>query len=157
MSRKRPYMKTTKKQIVDWCIKNIDECHYPVDHTEMHSHCFRCGYQRATQRAHTVHWSTLDYDLKYDSPEYYRLLCDECHRLAPNCTDEDAMDKWIIESSKEWNPHKFYETYWRNREVFHNVMNKIGTHGFEELNEATCKWATEEMMKDERFFHTMLT
>ena len=47
---KRPDMKTTHKQIIEWGIKNIDERGYGVDASEMHSHCWRCGYEKHTER-----------------------------------------------------------------------------------------------------------
>ena len=153
---KRPPMKTTKKQIVDWCMKNIDECHYPVDASEMHSHCFRCGYQRATEKAHTVPWAKYNYDSKYDSPQYYRLLCSECHPEAPNVMEEihcewpnhhSIMDKWIIKSAKEFNGHLHYNTYWEHRNKFYELLDKTGQHGFEPMNKATMEWIMDEMLK----------
>lgn len=153
MSR-RPNMKTTKKQIVDWCMRNIDECGYPVDATEMNTHCFRCGYERGTERAHTVHWSTLNFDEKYDSPEYYRLLCSECHEEAPNVAEPEhlewpnhhsIMDNWIIESAKKFNPHFYYDVYWEVRDKVVEISSKLGTHGFNGLNKATLEWAKKQL------------
>lgn len=145
--RKRPDMKTTKKQIVDWCsnITNIDECSYPVDGSEMDTHCFRCAYPRETERAHIVPWAVLDYDPKYDSPKYYRLLCSECHAEAPNVVDENAMDKWIRETAKI--SEGMYEVYWDYREKLEELFDQTGTHGFELRNKSTLKWITEEFFK----------
>ena len=143
--RKRPDMKSTKKQIVDWCMSNIDECGYPVDASEMDTHCFRCGHERFTERAHTVPWAVLDYDPKYDSPEYYRLLCSECHAEAPNVVDEKAMDEWIKESSKI--SEGMYEVYWVYREKINELLEQTGTHGFEPRNASTWDWITKEFLK----------
>jgi len=143
--RKRPNMKTTKKQIVDWCQRNIDECGYPVDASEMDTHCFHCGYERPTQRAHTVPWAEYNYDPKYDSPEYYRLLCDQCHSLAPNVKDENAMDKWIVEDSRKYNPHGYYDYYWVIRDKIDEILSQTGQHGFEPMNDATMDWCWNEL------------
>ena len=140
----RPHMKTTKKQIVEWCQRNINECGYPVDASEMGTHCFHCGYERATERAHTVPWSKYDYDLKYDSPEYYRLLCSDCHSEALNVMDENAMDKWIVEDSKKFNPHGYYNFYWEVRNKIEEIVDKTGQHGFEPMNQATLEWCEEQ-------------
>ena len=144
--RKRPNMKTTKKQIVDWCIKNINECGYPVDSAEMDTHCFHCGYERSTERAHIVPWSNYDYDPKYDSPEYYRLLCSDCHALAPNVMDENAMDEWI-RSAREINPYGFYNFYWEALKKIKEIVSKTGQHGFEKMNPATKEWCLSEYSK----------
>lgn len=148
---KRPNMKTTHKQIVDWCVSNIDECGYPVDHAEMNTHCFHCGYKRPTEKAHTVPWSNYNYDPKYDSPEYYRLLCSECHAEAPNVMDETAMDKWIVEDAKKWNPNLYYNHYWKERkEVLKKVeeiIEQTGQHGFDRMNDSTLNWCNEELRK----------
>ena len=47
-------MKTTKKQIVEWGMANINECGYGVDASEMSSRCWRCGYERETERCHVI-------------------------------------------------------------------------------------------------------
>ena len=140
-------MKTTKKQIVNWCASHIDECGYPVDASEMDTHCFRYGYERSTERAHTVPWSNYDYDPKYDSPQYYRLLCSECHAEAPNVMEETAMDKWIIESAKKFNGHLYYNTYWEHRNKFLELLDKTGQHGFDPMNQSTKEWIMDEMLK----------
>jgi hypothetical protein len=62
--------KTTKKQIVEWAIRNLDECGMGCDADEYH-----------------------------DEPYNYRLLCSECHQEAPNVADPSAMDKWIRDTS----------------------------------------------------------
>ena len=138
-------MKTTKKQIVDWCMSNIDECGYPVDCSEMDTLCFRCAYPRETERAHIVPWAVLDYDPKYDSPKYYRLLCSECHAEAPNVVDENAMDEWIKESVVITDGH--YKVYWEYREKIAELLEQTGTHGFERRNASTWEWISKEFLK----------
>ncbi len=145
--RNRPNMKTTKKQIVDWCQRNIDECEWPVDASEMGSHCSHCGHERPTERAHIVPWSKYDYDPKYDSPKYYRLLCNECHSLAPNVKDFNEMDKWIVEDSKIFNPNGYYNYYWEVRNKAEEIVKQTGQHGFESMNDSTFSWCKSELKK----------
>jgi hypothetical protein len=146
-SIKRPSMKTTKKQIVHWCERYINECGYPVDASEMSTRCFRCAYERPTEKAHIVPWANYNYDPKYDSPQYYRLLCSVCHGEAPNVMDEEYMDKWIITSAKEFNSSLQYDTYWLYRHKFEELLVQTQSHGFEPLNAATKEWVNEEMGK----------
>jgi len=148
--RKRPDMKTTKKQIVDWGDRNIDECDYPVDASEMDTHCWRCGYERKTERAHIVHWAQSGYDPQYDAPKYYRLLCALCHEEAPNVNDEEEMDDWIKSSAKVYNEHYMYNVYWKVRDKITEIYNSTGRHGFNATNKSTEKWMLKEFQKWEK-------
>lgn len=150
---KRPRMKTTKKQIVDWCARNISELDYPVDAAEMGTHCFRCACRRDTERAHIVPWAVLGYDKKYDSPEYYRLLCSECHAEAPNVAEDvtfkwpnhhSIMDKWIKDSSVI--SEGMYEVFWDRREILQELYSRTGVHGFEPTNQSTHEWVAREFL-----------
>jgi hypothetical protein len=57
------------------------------------------------------------------------------------------MDKWIIESAKEFNAHLNYNTYWEHRNKFYELLDKTGQHGFEPMNKATMEWIMDEMLK----------
>ena len=140
--RKRPDMKTTVKAIVNWMKENIDDCGWPVDPASMHSHCSRCGHKRGDlERAHIVPWAKYDYDPKYDSPEYYRLLCSDCHAEAPNVMDEKAMDAWIREAVLISGGVLDY--YWDARKALQEIIDQTGQHGFDSMNSATKGWCVE--------------
>ena len=69
-------------------MRYIDECGYGVDASEMDTHCWRCGYERYTERCHVIP-DALDGE---DTPSNYRLLCPDCHIEAPNVNDPNEMD-----------------------------------------------------------------
>jgi hypothetical protein len=46
--------KTTKKQIVEWAIRNLDECGMGCDADEYHCRCWRCGYVRNTEMMNLI-------------------------------------------------------------------------------------------------------
>jgi hypothetical protein len=94
-----------------------------------------------------VPWAKYNYDPKYDSPQYYRLLCSVCHGEAPNVMDEEYMDKWIITSAEKFNNSLQYDTYWLHRHKFEELLVQVQPHGFEPLNAATKEWVNEEMGK----------
>ena len=132
-------MKTTKKQIVEWCQKNINEIGYGVDASEMNTHCFRCGCKRPTQRCHVIPDSLGG----ADSPENFRLLCEPCHLEAPNVDDPEAMDQWIRQTNVGE-----YELFWKLRDVYVSTYEKAIIHwGEGALNSSTKKWLANEITK----------
>jgi len=132
-------MKTSKKQIVEWGMANINECGYGVDASEMSSRCWRCGYERVTERCHVIRKSLGGPDI----PSNYRLLCNDCHHEAPNVNDPNAMDNWIRETHVP-----FYDTFWKLRKLADDVMNDVTWHfGHTGLNESTKKWVKKEISK----------
>lgn len=132
-------MKTTKKQIVEWGITNINECGYGVDASEMSSRCWRCGYERETERCHVIPKSLGGPDI----PSNYRLLCHDCHHEAPNVNDPNAMDDWIRETCAP-----FYDTYWKIRNITEDVIKDTSWHfGHSDLNESTKKWVAKEIIR----------
>ena len=134
-------MKTSKKQIVEWCQSNISEIGYPVDAAEMDKRCFRCAEERHTERCHVIPKSLGG----VDEPKNYRLLCSECHEEAPNVKDYKAMDKWIISSAKQWNPDLMYNVYWKNRKIFENTLEDTSIHfGHGKMNQSTKDWLIEK-------------
>ena len=136
-------MKTTKKQIVEWGMSNINECGYGVDASEMSSRCWRCGYERETERCHVIPKSLGGPDI----PSNYRLLCSDCHHEAPNVNDPNAMDDWIRETCVSC-----YDTYWKIRKQVEDLMKDVikdtSYHfGHSGLNESTKIWAQKELLK----------
>ena len=135
---KRPHMKTTKKQIVDWGQRNIDECGYGVDASEMDTRCWRCGYKRHTEKCHVIPYS-LGGD---DKPHNYRLFCHDCHLEQPNVNDYEETDKWVRETNVGT-----YNTFWKVREIHSSLYNEVTNHWGESLNDATKKWMAKEFIK----------
>ena len=132
-------MLTTKKQIVEWGMKNINESGYGVDAADMHERCWRCGYVRETQRCHVIPHSLGGPDI----PSNYRLLCEECHHEAPNVNDPNAMDEWI---RKTCVPN--YDTFWKYREILFDVVKETTHHfGHSNLNDSTRKWVEKEFKR----------
>jgi len=133
-------IKTTKKQIVEWGMRNIDECGYGVDASEMHCRCWRCGYERPTERCHVVPASLGG----PDTPSNYRLLCHECHLEAPNVADEEAMDKWIRDTCCS-----SYDTFWEHRELVKKYSYRAIIHfGEKTFNYSTKKWIAEKASEE---------
>jgi hypothetical protein len=129
---KRGSIKTTKKQIVKWGIENIDECGYGVDCEYMHSHCWRCGHERVTERCHVVPFALGGDDI----PSNYRLLCFECHSEGPNVEDPNEMDNWIRRTNVG-----FYDIFWHIRECMSSAIEKTTIHfGQGTSNTSTNEW-----------------
>lgn len=135
---KRPSMKTTKKQIIDWGIRNIDECGYGVDASEMHNRCWRCGYERYTERCHVIPYSLGG----EDKPSNYRLFCPDCHLEQPNVNDYNATDEWVRETNVG-----SYDSFWKIRKIFKSVFDDATWHFGEKLNESTKKWMATKFVE----------
>jgi len=132
-------IKTTKQQIVEWGMRNIDEVGYPVDASEMDTRCWRCGYERNTQRAHVIP-DTLGGE---DIPSQYRLLCDDCHKENPNVNDPNAMDEWIRSTGVG-----MYDAFWKIREVWDSLWEDVTWHwGEKQLSDSTKEWMAKEFLK----------
>jgi hypothetical protein len=137
---KRRQDKTTKKQIVEWAIRNLDEGGMGCDADEYHCRCWRCGYVRNTERCHVIPHSLSGPDEPYN----YRLLCSECHQEAPNVADPSAMDKWIRDTSVPT-----YDTFWEMRGTMESIMKKTSTHfGHKGINGSTKEWVIKEFSKE---------
>jgi len=131
-------IKTTKKQIIDWGMRYIDECGYGVDASEMDIRCWRCGYKRNTERCHIIP-DSLD---GKDTPSNYVLLCNDCHIEAPNVNDPNEMDNWIRSTNVG-----MYDNFWKIREVWDSVWKDVTNHWGEKLNDSTKEWMTKEFLK----------
>ena len=130
---------TTKKQIVEWAMANINELDYGVDRSEMDTHCWRCGHERYTERCHVIP-DALDGE---DTPSNYRLLCSECHLEAPNVNDPDEMDKWIRRTNVGT-----YERFWEVRKLYNEISSKTIIHwGEGNINPSTQKWIITQLNK----------
>jgi len=167
----RPNMKTTKKQIVDWGMRNIDECGYGVDASEMNKLCWRCGHKRKTQKCHVIPYSLGGKDI----PSNYRLFCHDCHLEQPNVNDYNATDKWVRDTRS-----CTYDTYYsksfsyevqklllnyvdvdkltveETNELLDKIniamrkfmKNNVSSHWGKGLNEATRCWVLEKSLEE---------
>ena len=135
----RKRIKTTKKQIIEWGRKNINECGYGVDASEMHSHCWRCGHNdQNTERCHVIPAALGGEDI----PSNYRLLCNRCHHEAPNVNDPDEMDKWIRRTNIG-----VYNIFWHVRESLGNAIEETTRHwGHNKLNASTEEWVENKFL-----------
>ena len=95
--------RTSKRAIVDYWSKRIDECDLSVDWSEAEEYCWNCGSPKELTRCHIVPRSLGGEDV----PSNYVLLCRRCHEQAPNVKDPRIIWDWL-------GAHKtsFYKTYW---------------------------------------------
>lgn len=100
---KRPPIKTTKKEIVDYWERIEDECGLSVDWAEAKERCWRCGCERKLQRCHIIPEPLGG----KDEPSNLVLLCERCHIDAPNVESKTFMWDWI-----RANGTSFYDTFW---------------------------------------------
>lgn len=139
----RPSMKTTKKQILEYHYENTDESGMGADASEWHSHCWRCGHERNTQRCHIIPFALGGEDI----PSNYVLLCEDCHEEAPNVNDKNYMMKWIKRTSIS-----SYNTYWKIRNITDKRMQEVSKHfGATKQNmltQSTKNWLIEKTIED---------
>ena len=131
-------IRITKSQIVEWGMENIDECGWPVDATEMDTHCWRCGHERVTQRCHVIPDSLKGKDI----PSNYRLFCYDCHLEQPNVNDPNATDEWVRSTNIG-----YYNLFWKLREVWWKLSDEISFHWGEDVNRSTQEWKIKEFIK----------
>lgn len=146
----------SKKKIIEWAMVNIPETGYGVDAVDMATHCWRCAYERETEKCHVVPKSRGGEDL----PSNYRLLCQDCHLENPNVKDPDEMDKWIRKTNVG-----MYNIFWKLRKIAEETRNDTCEHwGTGKLNNATRMWIANEFMTrcikefgyyDERFTNVL--
>ena len=134
----RPSIKTTKKQILDYHYENTDECGMGADASEWHSHCWRCGHERDTQRCHVIPYALGGEDL----PSNYVLLCEDCHQEAPNVNDKDYMMQWIKRTSIST-----YNVYWDIRDIIDYRVKEVSKH-FGATRENTLTMSTHQWLHD---------
>ena len=104
LMKKRENIKTTINQAVDYWMRYVDESELSVDWAEANDHCWRCGCRHNLQRCHIIPDSLGG----MDAPENIVLLCDRCHKEAPNVTDPEIMWDWIKAYKVP-----FYENFWQ--------------------------------------------
>ena len=141
--KKSRQIKTTKKEIVDWCKNNIPEVTkdgtYGVDIADMsEDRCMRCGEVGTVERCHVIPHSLGG----VDEPHNYRLLCPTCHRNQPNVDDYEATDLWIRETHVGHYGllHKIVNTW-------NPIWNSVTVHWGDSVNRETMRWATKKFLE----------
>ncbi len=99
----RKAIKTTKKQIVDYWVRHVDESDLSVDFSEAEELCWRCGCKRNLERCHIIPDSLGG----EDTPSNYVILCKRCHLDNPNVADPEIMWDWLKAYKAS-----FYDTFW---------------------------------------------
>ena len=162
---KRPYMKTTKKQIIEWGMEHINnsdyfgyeggnfkplwseehekylplgEVGYGVDACDMDTRCWRCGHEKNTQRCHVIPHSLGGEDKPYN----YRLFCELCHFEQPNVFDYNATDKWVRDTCVG-----SYDVFWTYREIWYKLDKQVSVHWGENLNKSTIEWKLNKFIE----------
>lgn len=117
MKNKRKNVQTSIKNIVEYWEYRISECGLNVDWAEANERCWKCGYKRNLQKCHIIPDSLGG----EDTPANLVLLCDQCHKEAPNVQDSKFMWDWL----KSFHA-PFYDTYWNLRAIdeYKNIYNK---------------------------------
>lgn len=130
MKEKRKAIKTNIKDIIDYWVKFEDECELNFDWSEAEIICWRCGCERKLQRCHIIPDSLGG----KDEPSNLVLLCDQCHKEAPNVQDSKFMWDWI----KSYHV-PFYNTFWNKRALdeYQNIYKKKFIQELEERNIVT--------------------
>lgn len=101
-NNKRGNIKTTPEEIIDYWEQVEDESVLSVDWAEAEKRCWICGNKRKLQRCHIIPDSLQG----KDEASNLVLLCERCHREAPNVESKTFMWDWI-------KAHRatFYDTY----------------------------------------------
>ena len=68
---RRPAIKTTKKEIIDYWKYKVDESDISVDWSDADVCCWRCGCEKKLERCHIVPYSLGG----EDKPSNFVLLC----------------------------------------------------------------------------------
>lgn len=106
MTTKRPPIKTTVSEIVEYWARHICESDLSVDFSEAHERCWRCGCKRKLERCHIVPHALGG----LDEPSNFVLLCGRCHLDNPNVSNPQIMWDWLKAYKTT-----FYDTFWMLR------------------------------------------
>lgn len=113
----RKQIRTSKKEIVDYWDRIIEESELSIDFAEAEERCWKCAYKSTLHRCHIIPDSLGGEDAPYNLV----LLCHRCHIEAPNINDKDFFWDWL-------KAHKvpFYDTYWtlRGMKEYFEIYNE---------------------------------
>jgi hypothetical protein len=125
-------MKTSIGDIVEYWESRESECGLGVDWAEAHERCWRCGYRTELQRCHIIP-DALNGE---DHPSNLVLLCQRCHREAPNISDPKYMWIWLRSNSGST-----YDSFWTQKgfEEYERMFERKAFSEIEESDEALIK------------------
>lgn len=142
-------IKTTREEIYEYWLNNIpvNEIDLNFDWSDGLEVCWNCGDIIKTQKCH-IKPHALGGE---DTPSNYVLLCDTCHREAPDIFDEYAIWDWIKSNKMKY--IDFYGGYWIDKSVqlyeqkhnciifdhFMLLYNKYGIEGLMEIIDKEMK------------------
>ena len=96
-------MTTKIPDIVSYWIDKKDDSSLGMERKDAHERCWRCGHKSRLEKCHIVPKSIGG----SDDPFNLILLCNKCHKEAPNVNDSNFIWKWI-----ESDHGIMYDTYW---------------------------------------------
>ena len=124
---KRETIKTTKKEIVNYWSSRVNEWELSVDFSEAQERCWRCGCKSVLYRCHIIPDSLGG----KDDPTNLVLMCNRCHREAPNINDKDFFWDWL-KAQKTF----LYDTYWtiRGMKEYEDIYKESFMESFQKTN-----------------------
>lgn len=113
----RESIKTPYQAIIQYWAVRQDECTLSIDWSEAGKRCWRCAYRSTLHRCHIVPHALGG----MDAPSNLVLLCQRCHREAPNVSDVRFMWIWLRAHRV-----KSYDVYWseRGEEEFERMFGR---------------------------------
>ncbi len=126
LSEVNPNMAIENRDVVDYWSAREDECGLGVDWADADKRCWRCGCEAELELCHIV----PDSRGGLREPSNLVLLCNRCHREAPNVSDPRYMWVWLRATCEP-----FYDTLWFMRAMDQYVA-MFGKAPFEGMDEA---------------------
>lgn len=113
----REPFRTSHEAIIQYWSVRQDECTLSIDWSEAGRRCWRCAYRSRLHRCHVVPHSLGG----TDAPSNLVLLCQRCHREAPNVTNARFMWIWLRAYRT-----KSYDVFWteRGEEEFERMFGR---------------------------------
>ena len=106
MKNNRKTIKSKFPEIVSYWETKIYEGDIGTDWCDAETRCWRCGCENKLEKCHIIPHSLGG----EDDPSNLILLCNRCHKEAPNSTDSECMWEWIKATKVP-----FYDTFWAKR------------------------------------------
>jgi hypothetical protein len=113
---KRKGIKSKFPEIISYWETKIYEGDIGVDWCDADERCWRCGYKARLEKCHIIPHSLGG----VDEVSNLVLLCNRCHKEAPNSTDKECMWEWIKATKVA-----FYDIFWAQHglEEYEKIYN----------------------------------